>query len=59
MKVTGPVKIELAATIVLYTPKKDGLLGFIVDYWKLNVVTERKSYPYPEWTSVTIQSKAH
>ena len=45
----GVIKLTLAewASPVVFVPKKDGTMGFCVDYRKLNAVTVRDSYPLP------------
>src|SRR6266481_8165672 len=35
------------ASLVFFVDKKDGKLRFIQDYWKLNVVTVKNTYPLP------------
>jgi len=35
------------ASPVFFVDKKDGKLRFIQDYWKLNAVTVKNTYPLP------------
>ena len=44
--VIEPAMPEWASPLV-FVPKKDGNMQFCVDYWKLNAVTVRYSYPLP------------
>lgn len=51
-KVSETATTECAATIV-FAHKKNGSTCFCVDYYRLNAVTIRESYPSVEWTNVS------
>ena len=38
---------SLMASPVFFVKKKDGKLRFVQDYWKLNVMTVKNTYPLP------------
>ena len=41
-----PLK-SLMASLVFFVKKKDGKLQFVQDYWKLNVMMVKNTYPLP------------